>query len=436
MLKSIAGRIALFMLIGVSVMASSGCGGRDETRKIVFVGNTESGADYEVCQEIWQGVSAYAAESGAEASIYTPDLSAAGSRIAMMNAIDEGADVIVCVGDEMASAVYDLQQRENQTEFVLIDDIPTNGSGSGKSRIRGNTFSVMCNRQEAGFLAGYAAVSEGYRKIGFLGGSAGEDDRMYGSGFIQGAEAAGKAMGYSDGEVEIRYRLTTSNAISPTLVSEIGNWFREGCELISVCGSGPEFIGPESAAQFGGKVITADINQLDTSDSIVAASGINHINVVQLALKDLEKGELKGGEKNFFGLSEGGVTLQLKEGQFQSFTDAEQTALTDKITSGEIEIKNADVAENPERYEITVCSLIGVEDALAEAEAAENGEEASGSSNTPDTANTPDSVGETGTEEVSGGSVTENITDSSSSTSDAAGEDDAAAGEDDAAAGF
>ncbi|MBQ9063516.1 MAG: BMP family ABC transporter substrate-binding protein [Eubacterium sp.] len=384
MLKSIAGRIALFMLIGVSAMAAAGCGSSDETRKIVFVGNTESGSDYEVCQEIWQGVSAYAAESGAEASIYTPDPSAAGARIAMMNAIDEGANVIVCVGDEMASAVYDLQQRENHTEFVLIDDVPTNGSGSGKTRIRGNTFSVMCNRQEAGFLAGYAAVSEGYRKIGFLGGSAGEDDRKYGSGFIQGAEAAGKAMGYTDGEVEIRYRLTTSNAISPTLVSDIGSWFREGCELICVCGSGPEFIGPESAAQFGGKVITADINQLESADNIIAASGINHINVVQLALKALEEGKLEGGEKNFFGLSEGGVTLQLKEGQFQSFTDAELAALTDQITSGEIEIESADVAENPERYEITVCSLIGVEDAIAEAEAAENGE------NTEDVENAED----------------------------------------------
>ena len=372
MLKSIAGRVALFMLIGVSAMAAAGCGSRDETRKIVFVGNTESGSDAEVCQEIWQGVSAYAAEGSAEASIYTPDPSAAGARVAMLNAIDEGADVIVCVGDEMASAVYDLQQRENHTEFVLIDKIPTTGSGSGKTRIRGNTFSVMCNRQEAGFLAGYAAVAEGYRKIGFLGGSAGDDDRLYGSGFIQGAEAAGKAMGYTDGEVEIRYRLTTSNAISPTLVSEIGSWFQEGCELICVCGSGPEFIGPESAAQFGGKVITADINQLDSSDSIIAASGINHINVVQLALKDLEEGKLKGGQKNFFGLSQGGVSLQMKEGQFQSFGDAELTALSEQITDGEIEIEDADVAENPERYEITVCSLIGVEDALAKAEAEEN----------------------------------------------------------------
>ena len=147
---------------------------------------------------------------------------------------------------------------------------------------------------------------------------------------------------------------------------------QEGCELICVCGSGPEFIGPESAAQFGGKVITADINQLDSSDSIIAASGINHINVVQLALKDLEEGKLKGGQKNFFGLSQGGVSLQMKEGQFQNFGDAELAALSEQITDGEIEIEDADVAENPERYEITVCSLIGVEDALAKAEAEEN----------------------------------------------------------------
>ena len=361
MRKSISKRIALFLLAGLCAVPA-GCGSRNDTRIIAFVGDTSTGEYYEICQELWQGVSAYATESGEEATIYTPDdPTVAGVRRGMLSAIEDGADVIVCVGDEMANAVYDLQQQERETEFILIDGIPTDGSGSGKSRIRGNTYSIVFNREEAGFLAGYAAVMEGYRQIGFLGGSAGSDDRRYGSGFVQGAEAAGTALGYTEGEVDIRYRLTTSNAISPTLVSQIGEWFEEGCELICVCGSGPEFVGPEAAGQYGGRVITADMNRLEDSSSTIAASGINHIAVVQLALKGLDEGTLKGGRKNVFGLADGGVSMKLRDDMFEQFTQEDLDRIAEAIGSGEIEVTSSDVVENPEKYEIAICRITGIE---------------------------------------------------------------------------
>lgn len=349
------------MLAGICVL-STGCGNRRDSKVIAFVGNTETGEYYEINQELWQGVSAYATESGAEASIYTPeDLTLTGARRSMMAAIEDGADIVVCAGEQMANAVYDLQQLENKTEFLLVDGVPTDGSGVRKPRIRGNTYSVLFTREEAGFLAGYAAVAEGYRKIGFLGGSAGSDDTRYGSGFIQGAEAAGKALGYVDGEVEIRYRLMTSNAISPSLVSEIGGWFGEGCELICVSGSGPEFIGPVSASEAGGRIITADMNSLDDEDCIVAASGINNNTVVQIALKELEDGELKGGRRNEYGIAEGGVSMKLKEGAFQNFSLASYEELVEQIRNGDIKISGDDVTENLEKSDIKICHITGLE---------------------------------------------------------------------------
>ena len=41
--------------------------------------------------------------------------------------------------------------------------------------------------EQAGYLAGYAVVKDGYTKLGFLGGIAVPAVQRYGYGFIQGA---------------------------------------------------------------------------------------------------------------------------------------------------------------------------------------------------------------------------------------------------------
>ena len=50
--------------------------------------------------------------------------------------------------------------------------------------------SVVFAEEEAGYMAGYAAVKEGYTKLGFMGGQALPSVKRYGYGFVQGAAAA------------------------------------------------------------------------------------------------------------------------------------------------------------------------------------------------------------------------------------------------------
>jgi basic membrane protein A len=345
------------MLLAAGSLPLSGCQVDLKTMRVAFVGDTQSGEFQNASAELWQGISDYAKNHNATASTYTPsDASAASARTAMESAIDDGAEVIVCVGAAMGSAVYDLQQREIHTQFVLFDAVPTDGTGQNAGRIRGNTYCVRFNRGEAGFLAGYAAVEEGYTKLGYLGGSKEEGDVLYGSGFIQGAEYAGEKKGLGSGAVEVMYGYIPSGAIDPSQVSEVNGWFQEGCQLICVSGNGPEFIGPESAEESGGKAITADMND-SQPDSVIASSGINYTQAAESALEKIRAGSLDGGRINVLGISDGGVRMKLADGGFQNFTEEDYQAVAKEISDGTISITDEDVAADPEGHGVTICKI-------------------------------------------------------------------------------
>ena len=55
---------------------------------------------------------------------------------------------------------------------------------------------IAFKEEQCGYLAGYAAVKEGFTKLGFTGGGGGTNPACcrYGYGFVQGADAAAKEL--------------------------------------------------------------------------------------------------------------------------------------------------------------------------------------------------------------------------------------------------
>lgn len=348
--------IFLLALLAVGAMPLTGCGSAGRTLRVAFVGNTKEGEYQNACAALWQGISDYTKEHAVSASVYEPeDFTAAGFRRAMERAIDEGAEVIVAVGSRSGNAIYDLQSREIHTRFILFDSVPRDGSGEEPDRIRGNTYCIRFNRQEAGFLAGAAAVTEGYTELGFLEGGE-EGDARYASGFLQGAEYAGKQKDLSKGSVHIRYSTLPSDAISPSRVTEVSGWFQDGTQLVAASGNGPQFICAQAAEESGGKVITADMNG-DLSSQIIAASGIDYAKAAALALDRIRSDELKGGRSNVFGIRDEGVCMKMQDGAFQNFTEDAYQSLLKKLADGTVTVSGELVTEKPEENGITICTV-------------------------------------------------------------------------------
>ena len=82
---------------------------------------------------------------------------------------------------------------------------------------------------ESGFLAGYAAVMDGYTKLAFLGGIDVPAVVRYGFGFVQGADVAAAELG-NTADVSVKYWY--SGAFWPTveIKTKTAGWYTEGTE--------------------------------------------------------------------------------------------------------------------------------------------------------------------------------------------------------------
>ena len=68
--------------------------------------------------------------------------------------------------------------------FILIDGQPHSADYS-EFRTNANVASILYAEEEAGYLAGYAAVKEGFTKLGFMGGMAVPAVIRFGYGFAR-----------------------------------------------------------------------------------------------------------------------------------------------------------------------------------------------------------------------------------------------------------
>ena len=92
-------------------------------------------------QACWEGVKAYAEANGKTYQYYQPGADSTDERLNSIDlAVSEGAKVVVCPG-------------------------------------------YLFGEEQAGYLAGYAVVKDGYTKLGFLGGMAVPAVQRYGYGF-------------------------------------------------------------------------------------------------------------------------------------------------------------------------------------------------------------------------------------------------------------
>ena len=120
--------------------------------------------------------------------------------------------------------------------FVLVDATPTLDDDTV---IADNTCSIFFAEEQSGFLAGYAAVKEGYRKLGFFGALAVPAVVRFGYGFVDGAEYAAKELGLEAGSIEMKYTYTGAFGNSPDFQAKAAAWYQSGTECIFGCG-GPD----------------------------------------------------------------------------------------------------------------------------------------------------------------------------------------------------
>lgn len=226
---------------------------------------TESGAD----AMLWQGVQTFASAYGYTATTQTAEGdSSADVETALRTAAESGAKLVICRGDAAATALYRIQENYPDVHYLLFDDEPHNDDYSAY-KTANLVHCVLFQEEQAGYLAGYAAVIDGYTSLGFVGAREIPGIVRYGTGFLQGAEAAAEQQGET---VNLKFWFADTYDENDAVTQRMADWYNGGVSLIFVSGGTLYKGAAQAAEQTGGKVMAGDTNVTELSDSILASA--------------------------------------------------------------------------------------------------------------------------------------------------------------------
>lgn len=287
-------------------------------------------------QGAWEGLTKYAEENGISYKYYQPQEGTTDSYLETIGlAVEGGAKLVVCPGFLFEEPVYLAQDQYADTHFILLDGEPHSGDYS-EYRTNDNVMPILFQEDQAGFLAGYAAVKDGNTKLGFMGGMAVPAVIRFGYGFIEGAEAAATEMGITG--VEVMYNYTGAFAATPEAQSMAASWYQNGTEVIFGCGGAVGNSVMAAAHEKGAKVIGVDVDQSFESETVITSAMKLLSNSVYDGVKAFYDGSFPGGKTSVFTVENNGVGLPMETSKFESFTQEDYDAVYKKLVAKEFEL--------------------------------------------------------------------------------------------------
>ena len=323
----------------------SAAAGTYELALITDVGNID---DKSFNEASWNGVKSYAEANGIPYAYYRPSEDSTPARVETIGtAIDKGAKVVVCPGFLFEEAIFEVQTKYPDIQFLLLDGEP-HTPDYATYKTEANVHCILYKEEQSGFLAGYAAVMDGYTKLGFCGGMAVPAVVRYGYGFVQGAEAAAAEKGLAKDAVQINYWYSGVFAPSDDIRTKMDGWYTGGTEVVFACGGGIYLSVVAAAEAADAKVIGVDVDQYAVSPVIITSAMKELAISVQQALTALYGNDKMwpadlAGKTSVLGAPEGDVGLPTAADSWRmtNFTVDQYKALFDKLVKGEIVVDNS-----------------------------------------------------------------------------------------------
>ena len=298
-------------------------------------------------QTTYEACKAFCEANGLQFTYYKPASDSDEDRITSIEtAIDEGYNVVVMPGYAFANAIKATCGENPDVTFIALDV----GEGDfGDFKLPANTYSAVYQEELCGYMAGYAAVKLGYKKLGFLGGMAVPAVVRYGYGFVQGADAAAAELGLTD--VECKYAYGNQFFGDADITAAMDVWYTAGTEVVFACGGGIFTSAAEAAAKVGAKVIGVDVDQAGIIDGgygagMTVTSAMKGLAAtVDTLLAKVVAGSFQGGQIENLGLvsavpAENYVQIAPSTQFSDSFTEADYAALVADMFAGKVTVSN------------------------------------------------------------------------------------------------
>lgn len=360
-------KVLALLMAFVLIFGLAACGGstepaapaESETFEIAMITDIGSIDDKSFNQGTWEGVVAYAEANGITHKYYKPTEQSTDAYMAAIQlAVEGGAKVIVTPGFLFEEPIYLAQDLYPEVTFILIDGNPHNADYS-EFKTADNAVGIVFAEEQSGYLAGYAAVKDGYTKLGFMGGMAVPAVVRFGYGFIQGADAAAQELGIKN--IDLKYHYTGNFDATPENQTLAASWYAEGTEVIFAAGGAVGNSVMSAAEAAGAKVIGVDVDQSPESDTVITSAMKGLGAAVESSLAAYYDGSFPGGQGLVYAADKDGVALPMATSKFTKFTQADYDAIYGKLAGGSVTIQKDTDVDAATKVKVTVTKVTLVE---------------------------------------------------------------------------
>lgn len=300
------------------VSTSGATSGNDDAFKAAMITDVGGINDQSYNTMSWAGMQKAQEEFGIEVKYYESKTDA-DYEVNMITAIDEGYDLIICVGYLMVDALTEVASQYPDTQFAIIDasvDLP-------------NVTGIKFASEQCSYLVGViAATMSKTGNIGLVMGGTGEAMNLFAYGYYAGA---------LDTNPDITVQAYNANSYTDVAGGKSAalNMFTNGADVVyQVAGStGLGVI--EAAKEKGLYAIGVEVDQSYLAPEAVISSALRLIdNAVVNVCQQAMEGTLEGGIA-MYDLASGCVGYAESDLLSQEALDAVKAA-QEKIVSGEI----------------------------------------------------------------------------------------------------
>ncbi|QWC00074.1 BMP family ABC transporter substrate-binding protein [Mycoplasmatota bacterium] len=340
-MKKVLGIFVLaFMVFGFAA-CNGDSGAEEKDWNIVMITDVGTITDKSFNQGTWEGVQQFAEDNDIPAMYFRPnDGTQAEYEAAIDLVVENGANVVVTPGFLFETAIYNKQFEYPDVRFILIDGEPHTPDYS-TYETADNTTNILFQEEQAGFLAGYAAVADGFTKLGFMGGMEVPAVQRFGIGYVAGAFYAANELDFSITFPANRYTYLGDFDASPAHITAATGWYSSGTQIIFAAAGGAGqsvMAAAEAETGFDAKVIGVDVDQAADSETVISSAMKRLAVAVQQELTAIIiDGEGNGGTTLVKGADEDAIGLPLGDSfKWDTFTEAEYETVYALIEDGSI----------------------------------------------------------------------------------------------------
>lgn len=325
--------------------------------KLAMISDYSGIADQSFNQTIYEACRIYAQSHGTPFTCFQPVTYTSEERAnIIMDAVKQGCNVIVTPGDAFVDALKTTAPSYPDVTFIALD---VSYEQLGDYAIPSNFYCVSYKEELSGYMAGYATVRLGYKKIGYLGGMDVPSVKRYGYGFVQGVNDAAKDTHQTD--ISLNYAYAGQFDPDGDITDVMDAWYGNGTEIVFACGGALYESVAEAAEEAKGKIIGVDVDQSGIIDrqygkGITVTSAMKDLSrATQNALENASNGTLQGGKVVTLGLvgetpDNNYVKLPIGTTQWNDrFTQKDYQSLVASMFKGTVNVSN-DITKSPSDF--------------------------------------------------------------------------------------